>query len=449
MKFAEEVLGVLTLTDDQKKVLLSIARHKRTSVKSGHGVGKTMVMGIACLYFISVYDPAVVLTTAPTERQVKQLLWREIRHRHRMAVIPLDGKPLIMQMEISPIRYMLGLSTKDADQLQGFHNPNIFVVIDEANGYPIELYEPIESLLSGGEVIRYAQIGNPILPAGPFFDSFSDGDTNTITISCLDHPNIVHKKNLIPGAVTWEWVERQRKLWGEDSAFWYARILGQFPRYAEDLVVNLAWAEAAEQEPIRHKIETKDLYLGLDVPEYGNDLASWYIGTKWAKKHTYRVQNKEPAEIIGITKQLIKRFQVPQSHVSVDGIGVGATVFSVLKETYPKINRFVASQTAKDDKTFENKGTEAWWNIRNLLNFDGDDYENYSFNGKVDRLKSDLCTRKYRTSSHGRIMLEPKIEYRKRMKRSPDDGDGMAICYSPLVSTKSYGYVILPDVMPR
>ena len=260
MKFAEEVLGVETLTDKQKMVLNSIAQYKRTSVKSGHGVGKTMVMAIACLYFISVYDPAVVLTTAPTERQVKQLLWREIRHRHRMSLVPLDGRPLIMQMEISPIRYMLGLSTKDANQLQGFHNPNILVVIDEANEYPTELYEPIESLLSGGEIIRFVQIGNPILPAGPFFDSFSDPEVNAITISCLEHPNIVSGKNLIPGAVTWEWIERQRNLWGEDSAFWYGRVLGQFPRHAEDLVVNLVWAETAEQEPIRHKIRSKDCF---------------------------------------------------------------------------------------------------------------------------------------------------------------------------------------------
>ena len=67
------------------------------------------------LWFLYSFSPSVVLTSAPTERQVKQLLWREIRARHRMAKVKLAGRPLTMQLELGPLWYALGFSTNDAN----------------------------------------------------------------------------------------------------------------------------------------------------------------------------------------------------------------------------------------------------------------------------------------------------------------------------------------------
>ena len=36
--------------------------------------------------------------------------------------------------ELSDGRYAMGLSADSADQFQGFHSPNVFIVVDEAEG---------------------------------------------------------------------------------------------------------------------------------------------------------------------------------------------------------------------------------------------------------------------------------------------------------------------------
>lgn len=435
----------MSLTEDQRTVLKALGVEKRVSVRSGNGVGKSCAAAIVALSFLYSHDPSIVITTAPTERQVKEVLWREIRHRKAGALQDLRGKPLTMKLDLGPIHYAIGFSTNEMQQIQGFHNPNILIIVDEANRFPDELFQALDGILSGGENAVLFQIGNPIIPIGRFHDSFRDGTTWTHGISCLDHPNVVSGENIIPGAVTKEWVEMQRGLWGEDSAFWQSRVLGQFPRIATDIVINLIWAENAELVPMK-KDKKPRFYLGGDIGEYGTDEYVWYVGTETYKEEIVVAHNPEPIESVGITKQLMEKYNIAPCDATIDGIGAGAVVCSKLHEDGVKVNRFVASEKALDYKQFEDKVTEAWWNIRTLLNTKSEYYNNYSFGGRVDRLKSDLCTRKYRTSSHGRLQLEPKKEYRKRMKRSPDYADAMMLCYSFMSKRKVYAYITLPNV---
>lgn len=377
---------------------------------------------------------------------MKELLWREIRARKSQALEELPGTPFKMQMEIDPLNYMLGFSTKDVQQAQGFHSANIMIIIDEANGYPEFLFDAIDGLLSGGVRHILFMISNAIEASGRYFRSFSDGETWTHSISCLDHPNVVSGKNLIPGAVVREWVEKMRRLWGEDSAFWQSRVLGDFPKIAADIVVNLIWVETAESMP--HKVGKGDVrYMGVDAAEYGTDSWVWYIGTEKAKIHREERHNIEPSEGIGITKRLKEQYNVPGKNISIDAIGAGATAYSVLREDGIGLNAFRASETAHKSKEYEDIQTEAYFNIRNILNPNSDTYQGYSLGGRDDQLKADLCTRKFKTSRHGRIMLEPKEAFRTKFKRSPNHGDAFVICYSPLVQRDNYGIIILPDVM--
>lgn len=418
----------------------------RVSVKSGHGVGKSCDIAEAVLWFLYSFDPSIVVTTAPTERQVREILWREIRHRKSSALISLPGVPLTMKLDLGPIHYALGFSTNEVNQIQGFHSPNIMVAIDEANGYPEELMDAIEGLISGGERRILIMIGNPIKPSGRFFQSFSDGMTWTHTISCLDHPNVVSGKNIIPGAVTKGWVDRQRKLWGEDSAFWESRVLGIFPRISSDIIVNLVWVEVAEGMKVK-LVKDESKWLGYDPAAYGSDDNSWYVGTSRRCIEIFKKRRIELPEKIGITKRLMREHNIPERQVTIDAIGPGGEIASGLKADGININKFEGSKTAKDDKSFINAITEAWFNLRTMLKPESPEYNKYSLSGKREILKAELCTRKYNTASDGRLQIEPKETYRKRLKRSPNEADSMAICYSPMCRRIVYGLMSLPNVI--
>ena len=65
---------------------------------------------------------------------MRQLLWREIRRRHVGALKPVGGKLTATALTMGPDRFAMGLTADDADRFQGFHSPNLMVVVDEAEG---------------------------------------------------------------------------------------------------------------------------------------------------------------------------------------------------------------------------------------------------------------------------------------------------------------------------
>ena len=170
LDFARNVLGV-QLWSKQEEVLSALLEHRRVAVKSGNGLGKGFSAAVALLWFLHAHqDAAIVLSTAPTFRQVRHILWRQVHRLYRPASEILGGKMLDTRWEISSDRYAMGLSAENADQFQGFHSPNMFIVVDEAEGVSDEIYEAIEAVMTSASPLLLL-IGNPTngvggIPAG-------------------------------------------------------------------------------------------------------------------------------------------------------------------------------------------------------------------------------------------------------------------------------------------
>lgn len=73
-------------------MLESIRDFVRTAVKACHAPGKSFTAAVAALWFLFSFRNAIVITTAPTWRQVEDVLWREIRGLHEAAPYPLGGR---------------------------------------------------------------------------------------------------------------------------------------------------------------------------------------------------------------------------------------------------------------------------------------------------------------------------------------------------------------------
>ena len=188
--FAEDVLHV-TLWTKQKEVLEALAVNRRVAVKSGNGLGKGFCSAVAVLWFLHTHNPAIVLSTAPTFRQVRYVLWRQIRRLYGPASLALGGKMLDTRWELADDRYAMGLSAESADQFQGFHSDNMLIVVDEAEGVSDEIYEGIEAVMTSSEP-RLLLIGNPTTVSGAFRRAFYEERKlyYPITISALDSPNV-------------------------------------------------------------------------------------------------------------------------------------------------------------------------------------------------------------------------------------------------------------------
>lgn len=64
---------------------------RRIAVRSGNGVGKTAIAARVMLWALRTYYDSVVITTAPTTRQVEHILWREARKAFHAAREKLEG----------------------------------------------------------------------------------------------------------------------------------------------------------------------------------------------------------------------------------------------------------------------------------------------------------------------------------------------------------------------
>ena len=88
--FITKVLGSRP-DDNQRKIINAIARYNRVAVSSCHSIGKTFTSARLALWFLFCFPKSLVLTTAPTTRQVNFLLWGEIRSAYKSSRVPLGG----------------------------------------------------------------------------------------------------------------------------------------------------------------------------------------------------------------------------------------------------------------------------------------------------------------------------------------------------------------------
>src|SRR5207253_2243113 len=131
--FAKEVLGSRWWSR-QREVAEAVAGHRRVVVRSANGVGKTYLAADLALWFLYCFQPSIVVTTAPTKRQVENLLWEEIRRRQRDAKPKLPGNVQRCRIKMSEKWFAMGQSAAKPDSFQGYHSPNLLVVFDEASG---------------------------------------------------------------------------------------------------------------------------------------------------------------------------------------------------------------------------------------------------------------------------------------------------------------------------
>jgi hypothetical protein len=75
--FANHILGV-SLWAREVEILQSIRTQRRTAVKACHSIGKTFTLAIATLWWLARYPEGIVLTTSPTQRQVRTQLWSDL-----------------------------------------------------------------------------------------------------------------------------------------------------------------------------------------------------------------------------------------------------------------------------------------------------------------------------------------------------------------------------------
>ena len=440
--FARHVLGVQPWSR-QMDILNAVRDHPKVAVRSCHGIGKSFTAALVILWFLYCHPGAIVLSTAPTWRQVDKLIWKEVRAAYNRSRVPLGGKlmPSAPEIRIDADWYAAGLSTNQPDRFQGFHAEHILVVVDEAAGVPEQIFEAVDGVLTSAHS-RLLLLGNPTSASGTFYDAFRKPGWRTIAVSAFDTPNFttfgITEDDIrtgawqekitgslpIPQLITPAWVADKYIQWGPESPAYQSRVLGRFPEQTTDTLIPLAWIEAAMQRWTETE-EGDPTVLGVDVARFGDDRTVIAVrrGRKVLPLKVYRQQGT--METAGMAMALAREYE--RAAINVDVIGVGAGVVDRLEEQGVDVAGINVAESAKDPEQFANLRTELWWGLRERLRPDAPDPVGLP---PDDELLAELAAPKYKFTSRGQWALEPKEETKKRLGYSPDKADAVVLAFA-------------------
>lgn len=422
----------------QLEALRQLPLQKRISVRGPHGLGKTALASWAVLWFANTREKRgadwKVATTASAWRQLDKFLWPEIhKWARRLKWEALGIRPWNERTELLSLNLKLkfgaafALASDTPSSIEGVHAQHVLYIYDEAKAIPPEIYDASEGAFSDGNAMGMAN-STPGEPNGRFYDI--QRQLPGLEEWWVRH--VTKEEAVKAGRINEDWVEKRKKQWGEKSAIFQNRVLGEFATAEEDTVIPLRWAEMA-QERWESSLDPLLSFtcVGVDVARSGSDetiLAPRYhnIVTE-LDGHTHA----ETMETTGYVASILNHPERKNGYAVVDVIGVGAGVVDRLRELGYNVYAFNAGESTdavdiSGEIGFLNKRAAAWWGLRELLD---------PANGPTialppdDMLLGDLTAPKWFMTSAGRIKVESKEDIKKRLGRSTDRGDAVVMAF--------------------
>lgn len=437
VEWANDMVGIL-FDPWQSEALNNLVIKHYVAIRSGHGVGKSTVMSLTILWFLTTHPFCKIICTAPTKTQLYDVLWAECHRWIR------ESKTLTQILEWTQDRIYVKNHAEEwfaaartaevrklgkkglvvAESMQGRHAENVLYVIDEASGVDEAVMETIDGALTTANCY-VLMAGNPTRPSGTFFKAFHTHRKlwHTIHISSEDSPRVKP-----------EYCKKMLDKYGSrDNPIYMVRVRGEFPPAAENALFSLDNIEAACSSELSAN-QYDPVEVGVDVARYGSNDTVIAIkkGSEIIKIIVYPKQ--DTMATAGSVIQVINEYR--PCAVKIDVTGIGAGVFDRLRELrYRECMAITNAAVPSDPKMFANIRAESYWYFRTLLEKRlvklpggrGPD-------GNIicdDDLVSEMTSITYTLSSRGKIQIESKEQLIERGIKSPDRLDAVVLACLP------------------
>lgn len=469
-------------TPDIEEVMDSFDKHVITIVKSGNGVGKSHgAARIAVAAYKMNENVQVYTAAAPPESNLDMILWGQIRSL--LAKYPEMfgddnyGSSKYIGRKNDPLSYIIGLpipqsvdSAQRKARFSGKHAPHLVFILDEGDAIPMDIYEAIESCMSGG-FVRLVVMFNPRADVGPLSKMEKKKTGNVVALSALTHPNVVTGKNLFDGAVDRPTTVRRINEWtrplfvhevadsecfsvpeylvGADSfshgsipypplaggtrkitdpQFFYM-VLARYPSLGENQLISAALIEAAvtrwekrvEQFGSTPPGRTRPT-MGVDVSEMGGDWT--VVALKYGEMITIadRWQRKKIPETADLCAAHYLDSRVLYANIDANGVGAGVApmmerlgcdnVHGLLMQSKPEMKSFSPEQAELGQ--FRRLRDFLWWGMKHWLENNPE-----SMLPPDENLIEELKAATY-SVENGNIVVSDTDFFREKISRSPD-----------------------------
>ena len=418
--FVRDVLGEAGMPySKQVEMLEAVVEHRRVSVVGANSSGKDWTAARAVLWWMETRPEAKAVVTGPTQRQVEEIVWQEMREAYTVAEERLGGKMLASKYRIDEKRFAIGFSTNKACNIQGFHSPNLLVVVTEAHAVPQDQIDAIKRL----HPKRLLLVGNAMSLDGEFYESHHSRRAryHRIKISAYDTPNFTGERDGLPGLVTPEDAEELALDWSEDHPSYVAGVLAEFPNAQEDSLVGRDAVEHAMQPGDDDPDANEPVYLGVDVGRFGPDKSAICVRRG---RRVLDLRSFARMDTMRLVHEVVRtRQETGAEAIFVDEGGLGGGVIDRLRELGEPVYGVHFGGRAPHRTRFFNTRSEIFWEVRMLLN------DGLMVLPPDEELAGQLISLRYDVSSSGQVRLEGKREMRKRGLPSPDKADALALAF--------------------
>jgi hypothetical protein len=355
---------------------------------------------------------------------------------------------------------MVGISPNIPENAMGFHAPHMLIAVDEATGLDREIMDALTGNMSGCDA-QIVMICNPIDKQSYPYEAEMSGEWHVITISAFDHPNVLERREVIPGAVTCEWITDRARSWSyevdvphTDATFaeqervfslpWLekcyrktplvqARILGEWAQLQEvgfipmELIARNLAPRDYRPRPVTQRAMGVDIsrgvwrdgtvYTTFDVHDDGRDVQTGFLNvldedlmaTADRIRTEYELAKQDGIELIiavddsglggGVTDRL-RRFDIPFFAVNMNNSPKGFLPGKPLANSRAEMF-FVLHQELIDGKIL-------------LRDFP-------LMHRELSAIRLDI------SAQNGSYKMEPKTDIVKRLGRSTDYADATAL----------------------
>lgn len=410
----------------------SVPGRKRVAMKACAGPGKTAVEAIlgwhrlACFADIGEHPKGAALSI--TGDNLRDNLWPELAKWQARSPFLTKAFQWTKERVFArdhPETWFLSARTyaQGADQetigrtLSGLHSRFPFYLIDESGDMPVQIIRSAEQGLTDCEDGLIATAGNTTSHNGLLYHVSGAARAGWTIITITADPDDPRRTPRVDA----EWAREQIATYGRDNPWVMAYILGQFPPGSINALLTVDEVEAAlgrELPPDAYGWSQKR--LGIDVARFGDDRTvifprqGLYAGVPTVMRHS------RTTDIAAHAAQIIATSGAEETYVDDTGHW-GHGVIDNMRAAQLRATGIQFHGPALDPR-YKNRRAEMWMKMAEWVKSGG-------ALPPLPELVGELTSPTY-TFANGKFLLEDKDQVKKRLGRSPDLADALALTFA-------------------
>lgn len=405
---------------------------QRISLQACAGPGKTAVLAICGWYFLATQctpgEHPKGLVTSITADNLRDNLWSEYAHWMRRS--PFLSQEFVWSADRifhdgdSATWFLAkrawpktGNTDAQGATFSGLHAANVLVEVDEAGGIPSTVLRAGEQALANAIFAKLLIAGNPISLEGMLYEVANRLRAQWFIVSITGDPDDADRSPRVDIA----WARQQIDTYGRDNPWVMAYILGKFPPASINALLSLDEVEAAMGRHLQdHEYSWAQKRLGVDVARFGDDRSVIFPRQGLACFKPVVMRNVRTTAIAARVAKAVATWHAEVTFVDDTGHFGHGVIDNLLTAGLQAIP-VVFSDPAINPRYF-NRRAEMWLDMSDAI-------KSGAALPNIPEMVAELTVPTY-SFLNGKFILEDKDQIKKRLGRSPDLADALALTYA-------------------